>query len=171
MRCWYGSEWSGRFVGNLGECVFTLWNIKSCFERKCCPQCVHWSSGSGATLCAVSVWQFNPWFDGNLSSHWSHLKDSTSASIAENGREVWERTGDCWIGLGMFTLGEDSTFLFRNFSLLSAFRLRVEGLDFFFFFGKDVASLESRQKAKAEPTVGQWHITIVGANSTEHQAK
>ena len=118
-----------------------------------CPQCVHWSSGSGATLCAVSAWQFNPWFDGNLSSHWSHLKDSTSASIAENGREVWEITGGRLIGFGMFTFGEDSTFLFRNFSLLSAFRLRVEGLDFFFFFGKDVASLESREKVKVEPTV------------------
>ena len=53
----------------------------------------------------------------------------------------------------MFTLGEDSTFLFRNFSLLSAFRLRVEGLDFFFFFGKDAGSLESREKVKVEPTV------------------
>ena len=81
------------------------------------------------------------------------MKDSTSASIAENGREVWEITGGRWIGFGMFTLGEDSTFLFRNFSLLSAFRLRVEGLDFFFFFGKDVASLESREKVKVEPTV------------------
>ena len=77
----------------------------------------------------------------------------TSASVAENGREVWEKTGDCWIGFGTFTLGEDSTFLFRNFSLLSAFRLRVEGLDFFFFFfGKDAGSLESREKVKMEPT-------------------
>ena len=83
----------------------------------------------------------------------SHLKYSNSASIAENGTDVWEMTGGRWIGFGAFTIEGDSTFLFRNFSLLAAFRLRVEGLDLFFFFDKDATSLESREKVKVEPTV------------------
>ena len=91
--------------------------------------------------------------DTNLSSHWSHLKDSNIASIAENGTDVWEMTGGHWIGFGASIIEGGSTFLFRNFSLLAAFRLRVEGLDFFFFFGKDAVSLESKEKVKVEPTV------------------
>lgn len=91
--------------------------------------------------------------DTNLSSHWSHLKDSNIASIAENGTDVWEMTGGHWIGIGASIIEGGSTFLFRNFSLLAAFRLRVEGLDFFFFFGKDAVSLESKEKVKVEPTV------------------
>ena len=62
-------------------------------------------------------------------------------------------TGGRWIGFGASTIEVSSTFLFRNFSLLAAFRLRVEGLDFFFFFGKDADSLESKEKLKVEPTV------------------
>ena len=61
-------------------------------------------------------------------------------------------TGGRWIGFGASTIEVSSTFLFRNFSLLAAFRLRVEGLDFF-FFGKDAVSLESKEKVKVEPTV------------------
>ena len=91
--------------------------------------------------------------DTNLSSHWSHLKDSNIASVAENGTDVWEMTGGHWIGFGASIIEGGSTFLFRNFSLLAAFRLRVEGLDFFFFFGKDAVSLESKEKVKVEPTV------------------
>ena len=81
------------------------------------------------------------------------MEDSDSASIAENGTDVWEMTGGRWIGFGASTIEVSSTFLFRNFSLLAAFRLRVEGLDFFFFFGKDAVSLESKEKVKVEPTV------------------
>ena len=62
-------------------------------------------------------------------------------------------TGGSWIGFGDSTIEGGLTFLFRNFSLLTAFRLRVEGLDFFFFFGKDADSLESKEKLKVEPTV------------------
>ena len=66
---------------------------------------------------------------------------------------MWEMTGGRWIGFGASTIEGGSTFLFRNFSLLAAFRLRVEGLDFFFFFGKGAVSLESKKKVKVEPTV------------------
>ena len=62
-------------------------------------------------------------------------------------------TGRHWIGFGASIIEGGSTFLFGNFSLLAAFRLRVEGLDFFFFFGKDAVSLESKEKEKVEPTV------------------
>ena len=81
------------------------------------------------------------------------MEDSNSASIAKNGTDVWEMTGGRWIGFGASTIEGGSTFLFRNFSLLAAFRLRVEGLDFFFFFGKDAVSLESKEKVKVEPMV------------------
>ena len=81
------------------------------------------------------------------------MKDSNSASIAETGTGVWEMTGGRWIGFEASSIEGASTFLFRNFSLLTAFRLRVEGLDFFFFFGKDADSLESKEKLKVEPTV------------------
>ena len=92
--------------------------------------------------------------DTNLSSLWSHLKDSNIASIAENGTDVWEMTGGHWIGIGASIIEGGSTFLFRNFSLLAAFRLRVEGLDFFFLLGKAAAdSLASMEKVKVEPRV------------------
>ena len=81
------------------------------------------------------------------------MKDSDIASIAENGTDVWEMTGGHWIGFGASIIEGGSIFLFRNFSLLAAFRLRVEGLDFFFFFGKDAVSSESKEKVKVEPTV------------------
>ena len=81
------------------------------------------------------------------------MKNSDIASIAENGTDVWEMTGRHWIGFGASIIEGGSTFLFGNFSLLAAFRLRVEGLDFFFFFGKGAVSLESKKKAKVEPTV------------------
>ena len=81
------------------------------------------------------------------------MEGSNSVSIAENGTDVWEMTCGRWIGFGASTIEGSSTFLFRNFSLLAAFRLRVEGLDFFFFFGKDAVSLEFKEKVKVEPTV------------------
>ena len=156
MRCWYGSGWNGRFEDTFGAWTLLMWTFNSCWERKDWPQWVHWGGCRATcrfTLCAASVWHIKPWFDTNLSSHWSHLEDSNSASIAENGTDVWEMTGGRWIGFGASTIEVSSTFLFRNFSLLAAFRLRVEGLDFFFFFGKDAVSLESKEKVKVEPTV------------------
>ena len=92
------------------------------------------------------MWHIKPWFDTTLSSNWSHLKDSDSASIAENCTNVWEMTNGRWIGFGASTIEGGSTFLFSNFSLLIAFRLRVEGLDFFFLC-KDTGSLELRRRS------------------------
>ena len=63
---------------------------------------------------------------------------------------MWEIPGGHWTS----PTEAFSTFLFRNFTLLAAFRLRVEGLDFFFLLGKAAAdSLASMEKVKVEPRV------------------
>ena len=87
--------------------------------------------------------QLHHWF-------WHFPYQFCTITIFTRMPRVWEVPGGHWTS----TTEAFSTFLFRNFTLLAAFRLRVEGLDFFFLLGKAAAdSLASMEKVKVEPRV------------------